>query len=95
MKFIPSPVFPEVIIIEPEIFGDSRGFFTEMYHREKFEKAGIKENFVQDNRSRSRRGTLRGLHYQIKHPQGKLIWALSGEIFDVAVDIRKKLGHVR
>ena len=88
MKFIPSPTLPEVIIIEPEIFGDNRGFFTEMYHKEKFQEAGIKENFVQDNRSRSKKGTLRGLHYQIKNPQGKLIWALSGEIFDVTVDIR-------
>lgn len=89
MRFIPSPTLPEIIIIEPDIFEDSRGFFTEMYHKEKFKEAGIKENFVQDNRSRSKKGTLRGLHYQVKNPQGKLVWALSGEIFDVAVDIRK------
>lgn len=89
MKFIPSPEIPEVIIIEPEIFGDDRGFFTEMYHKKKFQDAGIKEDFVQDNRSRSKKGTLRGLHYQIKKPQGKLVWTLYGEIFDIAVDIRR------
>ena len=90
MRFIPSPTLPEIIIIEPDIFEDSRGFFIEMYHKEKFQEAGINENFVQDNRSRSKKGTLRGLHYQVKNPQGKLIWALSGEIFDIAVDIRRK-----
>lgn len=89
MKFIPSSTLPEVLIIEPTIFSDDRGFFHEMYHAEKYRKAGITSTFVQDNRSRSRKGTLRGLHYQIRHPQGKLIWALSGEIFDVAVDIRR------
>jgi len=90
MRFIPSPTLPDIIIIEPDIFEDSRGFFIEMYHKEKFQEAGINENFVQDNRSRSKKGTLRGLHYQVKNPQGKLIWALSGEIFDIAVDIRRK-----
>lgn len=89
MNFTSSPILPEIIIIEPEVFGDDRGFFTEVYHKEKFEKAGIQGPFVQDNRSRSRKGTLRGLHYQIGRPQGKLIWALKGEIFDVAVDIRR------
>jgi len=84
-----SPTLPEIMIIEPEVFEDDRGFFTEMYHKEKFVEAGIKGNFVQDNRSRSRKGTLRGLHYQLGRPQGKLIWALEGEFFDVAVDIRK------
>ena len=89
MYFTPSPTLPEVIIVEPELFQDDRGFFMEMYHQKRFHEAGIKENFVQDNRSRSRRGTIRGLHYQLGKPQGKLIWALSGEVFDVAVDIRK------
>jgi dTDP-4-dehydrorhamnose 3,5-epimerase len=88
MHFKASGVIPEIIIIEPEVFGDDRGFFTEMYHQKKFQAAGIKDVFVQDNRARSSKGTLRGLHYQIKRPQGKLVWALSGEIFDVAVDIR-------
>ena len=89
MRFTPSRVIPDIIIIEPEVFKDERGFFTEMYHREKYEAAGIKETFVQDNRAGSLRGTLRGLHYQVVKPQGKLVWALSGEVFDVAVDIRK------
>ncbi|MBW2610205.1 MAG: dTDP-4-dehydrorhamnose 3,5-epimerase [Deltaproteobacteria bacterium] len=89
MFFTKSSTIPEIIIIEPEIFEDDRGFFTEMYHREKFEEAGINGNFVQDNRSRSCQGTLRGLHYQFARPQGKLIWALEGEVFDVAVDIRR------
>ena len=89
MYFTPSPTLPEVIIVEPELFQDGRGFFVEMYHRKKFQEVGIKGNFVQDNRSRSRRGTIRGLHYQLEKPQGKLVWALVGEVFDVAVDIRK------
>lgn len=89
MYFKPSPALPEVVIIEPEIFEDGRGFFTEMYHMEKFKEAGIKGHFIQDNRSRSSKGILRGLHYQINHPQGKLVWALRGEVFDVAVDIRR------
>ena len=87
MNLVPSPVLPEVIIIEPDVFGDNRGFFMEMYHRQKFIQAGIESTFVQDNRSLSKKGTLRGLHYQISRPQGKLVWALKGEIFDVAVDI--------
>ncbi len=89
MKFTPFHSLPEIVLIEPEVFQDGRGFFLEMYHREKFEEAGIAECFVQDNRSRSCRGTLRGLHYQIRKPQGKLIWVLQGEVFDVAVDIRR------
>ena len=89
MHFTPCPTLPEIIIIEPQLFQDDRGFFMEMYHHEKFQKAGIKDRFVQDNRSLSCRGTIRGLHFQLGRPQGKLIWALSGEVFDVAVDIRK------
>jgi len=91
----PSPVFPGVLVVEPEVFEDDRGFFIEMYHQAKFETAGIKDCFVQDNRSRSRRGTVRGLHYQIKKPQGKLVWAPSGEIYDVVVDIRKSSATFR
>jgi len=89
MRLIPSPVLPDILIIEPDVFRDGRGFFTEMYHQERFGKAGLRTPFVQDNRSRSRTGTLRGLHYQLGRPQGKLIWSLSGKIFDVAVDIRR------
>lgn len=89
MHFTRSKNLPEIIIIEPDVFGDDRGYFLEMYHREKFEQAGIDGTFVQDNRSRSKKYTLRGLHYQVQIPQGKLVWALSGEVFDVAVDIRK------
>lgn len=88
MIFKASPVFHEVIVVEPEVHEDGRGFFTEMYHQEKFKAAGIRDHFVQDNWSRSRRGTVRGLHYQVNRPQGKLVWAFSGEIYDVVVDIR-------
>ena len=89
MYFKPSSTLPEVVIIEPEIFEDGRGFFTEMYHMEKFKEAGIEGHFVQDNRSRSSKGILRGLHFQFGRPQAKLVWALRGEVFDVAVDIRR------
>jgi dTDP-4-dehydrorhamnose 3,5-epimerase len=80
---------PDVKLIEPDIFGDDRGFFMETWHREKFDEAGIDVDFVQDNQSRSNQGTLRGLHYQIKQPQGKLVRVTMGEVFDVAVDIRR------
>jgi dTDP-4-dehydrorhamnose 3,5-epimerase len=80
---------PEVLIIEPEVFGDARGFFLESYHARRYAEAGVPDHFMQDNHSRSRRGVLRGLHYQLTHPQGKLVWVTSGEIFDVAVDIRR------
>ena len=90
MKFVAVPSLPGVMLIEPQLLEDGRGFFTEMYHKTKFREGGIEEVFVQDNLSRSVLGTLRGLHYQIDRPQGKLIWALEGEIFDVAVDIRRQ-----
>ena len=90
MEFVTVPSLPGVILIEPQLFEDSRGFFMEMYHKNKFSEGGIEEIFVQDNLSRSEKGTLRGLHYQIDRPQGKLIWALEGEIFDVVVDIRRQ-----
>ena len=79
---------PEVLIVEPEVFEDERGFFLETYHARKYAEAGIPVVFVQDNHSCSRRYTLRGLHAQGRHPQGKLVRVAQGEIFDVAVDIR-------
>lgn len=81
---------PDVLIIEPQVFGDERGFFYESYNEKLFaEKTGVKTNFVQDNHSRSAQNVLRGLHYQIQQPQGKLVRVVVGEVFDVAVDIRK------
>ena len=79
---------PGVLLIEPDVFRDPRGHFLETFHERKYREAGIPHPFVQDNQSRSNRGTLRGLHAQLQRPQGKLIRALQGEIFDVAVDIR-------
>ena len=78
----------DVVIIEPEVFRDNRGFFMETYSRAKYEEAGVVSDFVQDNLSYSVKGTLRGLHFQIKRPQAKLVQVVTGEIFDVAVDIR-------
>jgi dTDP-4-dehydrorhamnose 3,5-epimerase len=80
---------PEVLLIEPDAFGDDRGFFLELYRQPRYAQAGIGVTFVQDNHSRSSRGVLRGLHYQIEYPQGKLVTVLSGEVFDVAVDLRR------
>ncbi|MEB3339847.1 dTDP-4-dehydrorhamnose 3,5-epimerase [Okeania sp.] len=81
---------PEVLLIEPKVFGDERGFFMESFNQRNFsEKTGVNLEFVQDNHSRSRKGVLRGLHYQIQQVQGKLLRVVVGEIFDVAVDIRK------
>jgi dTDP-4-dehydrorhamnose 3,5-epimerase len=88
MKFIAQNI-PDVVLIEPKIFEDSRGFFLETYREELFAEAGITARFIQDNHSRSQQGVLRGLHYQIRYPQGKLMRVIFGEIFDVAVDIRK------
>jgi dTDP-4-dehydrorhamnose 3,5-epimerase len=89
MKVIDTPI-PEVKIIEPKVFGDNRGFFYESYSRKRFNEAiGDDVEFVQDNHSRSGLGVLRGLHYQIQQPQGKLVRVVRGEVFDVAVDIRK------
>jgi dTDP-4-dehydrorhamnose 3,5-epimerase len=88
MLFQPCSI-PDVIIIQPRIFGDDRGFFMETWHYEKFKTAGLDTVFVQDNHSKSGKGILRGLHYQIKQPQGKLVRVIQGEVFDVAVDIRK------
>ena len=88
MKAIPTR-FPEVLLLEPRVFGDARGFFFEGWNEREFERTGIRGRFVQDNHSRSGRGVLRGLHYQIRQPQGKLIRVVAGEIFEVAVDIRR------
>lgn len=88
MKIHPTEL-KGVILIEPEIFSDARGYFLETYNARVFADAGISEKFVQDNQSRSKRGVLRGLHYQQKKAQGKLVRVLAGEIFDVVVDIRR------
>ncbi len=77
-----------VVVVEPKVFGDARGFFYETWQKERYEEAGVKGTFVQDNVSFSRKGVLRGLHYQQPHSQGKLVSVLQGEVFDVAVDIR-------
>lgn len=80
----------DVLVIEPTVFGDARGFFFESYHQRRFEAlTGVTASFVQDNHSRSTRGVLRGLHYQIRQPQGKLVRVVAGEIFDVCVDLRR------
>ena len=78
-----------VFIIEPKVFGDERGYFMETYKESDFKEAGLNYNFIQDNQSCSHRGVLRGLHYQKNHPQAKLVRVISGEVFDVAVDLRK------
>ena len=89
MKVTPFAI-PEVVLIEPKVFGDERGFFFESFNQARFEEAvGKKINFVQDNHSRSVKNVLRGLHYQIQQPQGKLVRVVQGEVFDVAVDLRK------
>jgi dTDP-4-dehydrorhamnose 3,5-epimerase len=92
-----STSIPDVLVLEPKVFGDTRGFFFESYNRRAFAEAtGLNPDFVQDNHSRSARGVLRGLHYQLRQPQGKLVRVVAGEVFDVAVDLRKNsptFGH--
>ena len=89
MKVTPTSI-PDVLVIEPKVFGDARGFFYESFNQQAFKQAtGLNLNFVQDNHSRSTKGVLRGLHYQIQQPQGKLVRVVRGAVFDVAVDIRK------
>ena len=88
MQFI-STELPGVILIQPKIFADERGFFLESYRKDRFSGAGIQADFVQDNHSASTQGVLRGLHYQIRQPQGKLVRVVVGEVFDVAVDLRR------
>ena len=85
-----ATAIPDVRVIEPRVFGDARGFFLESWNARAFLDAGIDAQFVQDNHSRSQRGVLRGLHYQIEHPQGKLVRVTSGEVHDVAVDLRRR-----
>ncbi|PWH11899.1 MAG: dTDP-4-dehydrorhamnose 3,5-epimerase [Anaerolineae bacterium] len=88
MKFVPTEI-PDIVLIQPRVFEDERGFFLESYQKQRFVEAGIPFEFVQDNHSLSRRGVLRGLHYQIRQAQGKLVRVISGEVYDVAVDIRR------
>ena len=88
MKFTTTPI-AGAVLIEPQVFGDSRGFFVETWQEEKFKAAGIDARFVQDNHSRSSQWTLRGLHLQVKHTQGKLVRVTSGSVFDVVVDLRR------
>ncbi|WP_018988324.1 dTDP-4-dehydrorhamnose 3,5-epimerase [Aromatoleum toluclasticum] len=86
-----STAIPDVLVIEPKVFGDARGFFFESYNARAFREAtGLDEQFVQDNHSRSARGVLRGLHYQIRQPQGKLVRVVRGAVFDVVVDLRRR-----
>ena len=88
MQVTPTAI-PDVKLMEPKVFGDARGFFFESYNRRSFSTAGLDAEFVQDNHSRSHRGVLRGLHYQIQHAQGKLVRVIAGAVFDVAVDLRR------
>ena len=88
MQFEPTAI-PDVVLIRPQAFGDARGFFLESWNERRFTEGGLELRFVQDNHSRSRRCTLRGLHYQVDRPQGKLVRAASGAVFDVAVDLRR------
>ena len=90
---ITSATIPDVLIFEPTILQDSRGYFMETFRQSFFDKYGLKTSFVQDNQSLSKKGTLRGLHYQLRYPQGKLARVLKGEIFDVAVDLRKQSSY--
>jgi len=92
MKVIETSL-PGILLLEPKVFGDARGFFMESYNRRTMAEAGITEDFVQDNYSRSAKGVLRGLHYQIKQAQGKLVRVLAGEVYDVAVDMRRSSPH--
>ncbi|MDL1975011.1 MAG: dTDP-4-dehydrorhamnose 3,5-epimerase [Deltaproteobacteria bacterium] len=91
MELMPARI-PDVVVIKPEVFGDDRGFFMETWEARRFAKAGIDVEFVQDNHSKSSQGVLRGLHYQIRRPQGKLVRVVAGEVFDVAVDLRRNSG---
>ena len=88
MEITPLEI-PDILLIKPDVYPDTRGFFLETYQRERYSQAGLELEFVQDNHSGSKQETLRGLHYQIKHVQGKLVSVVSGSIYDVAVDLRK------
>lgn len=86
-------ILPGVLVLEPKVFGDARGFFLESWNRQTFADLGLDAEFVQDNHSRSAKGVLRGLHYQLNQPQGKLVRVTSGAVFDVAVDLRQSSPH--
>ena len=88
MKLIPTAI-PEVVLLEPKVFGDDRGFFFESWNKRTFAELGITADFVQDNHSKSQKNVLRGLHYQIEHAQGKLVRVTTGEVYDIAVDLRR------
>lgn len=88
MNFVPTAL-PDVVVIEPKVFADARGFFMELFHVERFRTAGLDLSFAQDNFSRSKKGVVRGLHFQEPRPQGKLVRTLRGRIWDVAVDVRQ------
>ncbi|MFQ5481600.1 MAG: dTDP-4-dehydrorhamnose 3,5-epimerase [Nitrospinaceae bacterium] len=88
MRVTPTKL-PGMVLIEPRVFRDERGFFLEMYHAPRYREHGINTDFVQDNRAFSSRGVLRGLHFQSQHPQAKLVWVTQGEVFDVALDLRR------
>ena len=88
MRFVPSSI-PAVILVEPQVHADDRGFFLETYQEVEFQNGVLPVRFVQDNHSGSKQGVLRGLHFQVNRPQGKLVWAVAGEVYDVAVDLRK------
>jgi dTDP-4-dehydrorhamnose 3,5-epimerase len=88
MEFLPQRI-PDVILIRPDVYQDARGYFMEVYESRRFTSAGIPHTFVQDNQSGSKRGVLRGMHYQIQQPQGKLVRIVAGEVFDAAVDLRR------
>lgn len=92
MNLIETPL-PGVLLLEPKVFGDARGFFLESWNRQTFAGLGLDLDFVQDKHSRSARGVLRGLHYQLNEPQGKLVRVVSGAVFDVAVDLRRSSPH--
>lgn len=92
MKFSPTSI-PGVVIVTPRVFRDERGFFLETYHRQKYAEGGIAAEFVQDNHSRSTKGTVRGLHLQLRQTQGKLVRVIEGRVFDVAVDVRVGSPH--
>ncbi|GAB4402294.1 MAG: dTDP-4-dehydrorhamnose 3,5-epimerase [Anaerolineales bacterium] len=88
MEFIPTQI-PDIILIKPKVYEDPRGYFMETYRVDRFSAGGIPQSFVQENQSRSQKGVLRGLHYQIQQAQGKLVRVIAGEVFDIAVDIRR------
>ena len=92
MKYTPLSI-PDVILMEPQVFGDDRGFFMETFREDEFKSSAADVTFVQDNHSKSGQGILRGLHYQIRQAQGKLVRVIAGEVFDVAVDLRKASPH--